>query len=44
MEERIRKWYRQGLWTEAMVQNAVQKGVLTAQKAEEILQEGATYG
>lgn len=30
MEKKIAKWYRQGLWTKAMVKNAVNKGVLTA--------------
>lgn len=29
MKEKIAKWYRQGLWTKAMVKNAVKKGVLT---------------
>ena len=37
MFEKIKKWYKQGLWTEAMVQNAVKKGVLTADEAAEIL-------
>lgn len=36
MKEKIVKWYKQGLWTEAMVQNAVQKGVLTEAEADEI--------
>lgn len=29
MKEKIRKWYRQGLWTAEMVQNAVAKGIIT---------------
>lgn len=37
MFERIRKWHKQGLWTEEMVRNAVMKGVLTEAQAEEIL-------
>ena len=37
MKEKIAKWYKQGLWTAAMVQNAVDKGVLTETEAAEIL-------
>ena len=37
MKEKISKWYKQGLWTEAMVQNAVKKGILTDEEAAEIL-------
>lgn len=37
MKEKIAKWYKQGLWTEAMVQDAVAKKVLTPDEAEEIL-------
>lgn len=37
MFEKIKKWYKQGLWTEAMVQNAVEKGVLAEEEAAEIL-------
>ena len=37
MYEKIKKWYKQGLWTEEMVQNAVKKGVITAEEAAEIL-------
>ena len=37
MKEKIAKWYKQGLWTAAMVQNAVKKGVLTDDEAAEIL-------
>ena len=36
MYDKIEKWYLMGLWTEAQVQNAVDKGVLTADEAEEI--------
>lgn len=37
MFEKIKKWYKQGLWTEAMVKNAVAKGILTEAEANEIL-------
>lgn len=37
MKEKIALWYAQGLWTAAMVQNAVQKNVLTQEEADEIL-------
>lgn len=37
MYEKIRKWYMQGLWTADMVRTAQEKGVLTAQQAEEII-------
>lgn len=37
MKEKIARWYKQGLWTEAMVQNAVNKGVLSETEAAEIL-------
>lgn len=37
MFEKIKKWYKQGLWSEAMVQNAVEKGKITAEQAAEIL-------
>lgn len=40
MYEKIKRWYKQGLWTAAMVQNAVTKGKLTAEEAAEILSEG----
>ena len=37
MYEKIKRWYKQGLWTKAMVQNAVTKGKLTEEEATEIL-------
>lgn len=37
MKERIAKWYKQGLWTADMVQDAVKKGILTEEEAAEIL-------
>lgn len=36
MKNRISKWHKQGLWNDAMVRNAVEKGVLTAADYEEI--------
>lgn len=39
MKEKIAKWYKQGLWTAEMVQNAVDKGILTADEAAEVLGE-----
>lgn len=38
MFEKIKKWYNQWLWTEQMVQNAVDKGVLTQDEANEIVE------
>ena len=37
MYEKIKRWYKQGLWTASMVRKAVEKGVLTEAKADEIL-------
>ena len=37
MKEKIKKWYKQGLWTEAMVRNAMTKGAITEKDVEEIL-------
>jgi hypothetical protein len=37
MKEKIIKWYKQGLWTEVMVNNAVDKKVITETEANEIL-------
>lgn len=36
MSEKIKKWYRMGLWTAPMVENAVRKGILTAAEASAI--------
>lgn len=36
MYERIKKWYKQGLWTKEMVQNAVDKGIITEEQLKEI--------
>ena len=37
MYDRIKKWYKQGLWTGNMVQDAVKKNVITQEEANEIL-------
>lgn len=36
MFEKIKNWYEKGLWTVAMLQNAVRKGVLTQEQYDEI--------
>lgn len=37
MKEKISKWYKLGLWTKEMVENAVAKGVITPEEAAEII-------
>lgn len=37
MKEKIALWYAQGLWTAEMIQNAIEKGLLTKEEADEIL-------
>lgn len=37
MYERIKKWYIQKLWTATMVRNAVGKGIITQDDANEII-------
>ena len=37
MFEKIKKWYIMGLWTEAMVQNALEKEVITQAQYDEII-------
>lgn len=39
MFEKIKRWYEEGLWTKAMVRNAVRKGKITAEQYEEIVGE-----
>lgn len=39
MVDKIKKWYRQGLWSAQMVDHAVRKGALTAGEGEAILEE-----
>lgn len=38
MFEKIKKWYKQGLWTAKMIQTAADKGVITPAQAAEILE------
>ena len=38
MYGKIKKWYKQGLWNEEKVQNAVAKGIITQEQANEILE------
>ena len=37
MFEKIKKWYKQGLWSEQMVLNAVEKGVITQEQYAEVI-------
>nr|DAD70876.1 MAG TPA: hypothetical protein [Siphoviridae sp. ctvok7] len=37
MKEKLARWYRQGLWTAAMVQEAVDKGLITQEDCVEIV-------
>ena len=37
MFEKIKKWYKQGLWNEIMVRNAYIKDVITEEQLNEIL-------
>lgn len=39
MKDKITKWYKQGLWTEEMVRNAVNKGILTEEDFKYIVGE-----
>lgn len=39
MFEKIKKWYKLGLWIEAMVNNAVTKKIITPEQALEILEK-----
>lgn len=38
MLEKIKKWYKLGLWNESKIQDAVSKGVITEDQAREILE------
>lgn len=42
MKAKIEKWYKQGLWSKAMVSNAVKKNQITAADYEEITGEAYT--
>lgn len=37
MKEKIAYWYKTGLWTEAMVKQAVEKGLITEDDYKEIV-------
>ena len=37
MFEKIKKWYKQGLWNEVMVRNSYIKDVITEEQLNEIL-------
>ena len=37
MYEKIKRFYKMGLWTEAMVRNAVDKGVISENEYREIV-------
>lgn len=39
MKEKIARWYRLGLWTAKMIQDAVIEGQLTEDEAAEILSQ-----
>ena len=41
MFEKIKKWYKQGLWSDDMVLDAIVKGVITHEQAAEILRKEA---
>lgn len=42
MFERIKKWYKLGIWSKTMVANAVKKGILTEEQYTEIT--GESFG
>ena len=44
MQEKIARWYAQGLWSREMVLNAVKKKILTEDEAAEILGEKKPEG
>ena len=37
MKDKIAKWYKQGLWTAKMVEQAAEKGILSAEELNQIL-------
>ena len=39
MYEKIKKWYKQDLWTEEMVLYAAQKELITPEQAAQILEQ-----
>ena len=40
MFEKIKKWYKQGLWTSEMVHNALLKHIITEEQERDILEHG----
>ena len=39
MRDKIARWYEQGLWSAQMVQDAVDKGIITEQEYRDIVRE-----
>lgn len=39
MRDKIKRWHEQGLWTAKMVQDAVDKGIITEQEYRDIVRE-----
>ena len=39
MKDKIKRWYEQGLWSAAMVHDAVDKGIITEQEYRDIVRE-----
>lgn len=39
MYEKIKRWYKQNLWTKKMVRQAVKQGVITPEQYKEIVGE-----
>lgn len=37
MRDKIKRWYEQGLWSAAMVHDAVDKGIITEQDYQQIV-------
>ena len=37
MRDKIKRWYEQGLWSDQMVHDAVDKGVITEQEYQDIV-------
>lgn len=39
MRDKIKRWYEQGLWSAAMVHDAVDKGIITEREYRDIVRE-----
>ena len=39
MYEKIKKWYRMGLWTAIQVQNALNKEIITQEQYDDIISQ-----